>query len=123
MEQTFSMQDLFRATIRSEEEKLEIEFCTIEEFQLAISELTQAGISEAQVQLLLGLPFSKFCKPEFIKVVLLALALKKQTTTVAKLHKALQEKEFWARIHGNSICFETETLPNIRTIDAYLGLR
>lgn len=123
MKQTCLIHDLYRATKLSKEEKEIFDFCTLEDFRFAINELNRAGLSSAQVQMLLERPFSRFGRQEYSGVVLFALALKKQATTVAKLHQALQDGEYWARIHGRSICFETETLPNIETINAYLGLK
>lgn len=123
MERTFLIQALYRATSLSKGEKETFDSCTVEDFRLAINELALAGVSDAHVQLLLGRPFSRLGRQDYSVVFLLALALKKQATTVEKLHKALQEAEYRVRIYGGTICFETETLPNTDTIDIYLGLK
>ena len=119
----FSMQALYLATIKCEEEEAYVSFWSVESFQLAIVALNQAGLSSEQVQLLQGVPFSRFNDCNYTEVLLLALAIKKGTTTIDELHKHLQEKEYWAHIHGSSICIETESLPNVTLINSYLGLK
>jgi hypothetical protein len=118
----FTMVDLYRMTIENDREQEYFQYWTVENFQKAIVVLDQAGITEGQVQLLIGKVFSRFGEREYREVLLLALALKKGKLTAHQVHKKLQEMEYHARIYGKSICFETETLPKIPTIQAYLGL-
>lgn len=120
---SFSIQALFQATIKTDQERDYVQYWSIEEFQKAVVELNNAGLTSDQIQILEGIPFSRFHPRQYSEVLLLALAIRKKTTTVEKIHQYLQEREYWARIHGNSICIEAENLPEIATINSYLGLR
>ncbi len=118
----FSIANLIHKTIKSDNERAYVQHPTVSEFQQAITELDQAGLSQAQVQLLQRKPFSRFTERDYQEVMLIALAIRKQTTTVANIHTYLQEREYRARIYGNTIVIQTERLPGIEAINGYLGL-
>lgn len=120
---SFSIQALIHKTIKTDQEREYVQYWTINEFQQAITELNSAGLTSVQIQLLEGMPFSRFTPRQYSEVLLLALAIKKKTTSIEMIHRYLQEREYWARIHGNTICIATEALPEITTINSYLGLK
>jgi hypothetical protein len=119
---SFSFESLIRSTLKNDEEREYVQYWTIENFRQAIQDLNREGLSSDQIQILQGLPFSRFSDRKFSEILLLALAIRKNTTTVEKIHLYLQETEFWARMHGRSICIQTETLPEVGMINSYLGL-
>jgi hypothetical protein len=119
---SFSIESLLRSTLQNDEEREYVQYWTIENFRQAILDLNQAGLSSDQIQILQGMPFSRFSDREFSEVLLLALAIRKNSITVKKIHLYLQERELWARMHKYSICIQTETLPEVGTINSYLGL-
>ena len=118
----FSVDSLFWKTARTAEEKNYVRRWTMEHFRLAVGYLNHAGLTPVQIQLFLRKPFSKFDGHDYMTVLLLSLAITKKTTTVERLHQHLQELEYWARMHGYSICIKTEELQEVGTINAYLGL-
>ena len=118
----FSIECLYRITVKSDAEREYVQHWSVEHFQRAIAHLNHAGLTQDQIQMLQRKPFSRFIDRDYQEVLLLALAMQKQTTTVGKIHKYLQEREYWARIHGNSILIQTERLPGIDAINGYLGL-
>lgn len=119
----FSIDGLYRITVKSDAEREYVQHWSVENFQRAIAHLNQAGLTQDQIQMLQRKTFSRFMDRDYQEVLLLALAIQKLTTTVARIHKYLQEREYWARINGNTILIQTERLPGIEAINAYLGLR
>jgi hypothetical protein len=117
-----SISHLYHATVKSDEDRCFVDYGQMEEFQQALGILSYAGVTNDHIQLFLNKPFSKFTEYDYKIVRLLGLAIENETLTADKIHKELQEREFHSRIHGKSICFETEQLPNIGTINLYLGL-
>lgn len=120
---SFSIQAIFQATIKTDQEREYVQYWSIEDFQKAMLALNKAGLTSDQIQILEGMPFSRFTGRQFSEILLLELAIRKQTTTIENIYRYLQEREYWARMHGNSICIQIETLPDVETINSYLGLK
>jgi hypothetical protein len=99
-----------------------MENASIAEFLAAVTWIGEKGVAARHLQLLIGEPFSRFGFSERTHVMLLQLALKQGVVTAVELQQHLREQELWARMHGRSILIDTETLPSVALIDAYLGL-
>lgn len=91
-------------------------------FVKAVAYLAVAGLSEEQIQWMIGEPFSEFGSEEFATVLIMALALERGTATVDEWYDQLRERELAMRIWGMSMLFVTETLPSMEEIDEDLGI-
>jgi hypothetical protein len=118
----FSIDRLIRSTLKTDDDRVYVQYSTITEFREAIVKLDQAGITQAQIQLLQHKPFSRFVERDYQEVMLIALAIRKGTATVAQIHRCIQEREYQARIYGRTTVIQTEQLPGIEMINGYLGL-
>jgi len=122
MKNGFSFRLLGESVTATESDWYLMEHANIAEFFAAIAWIEEQGFTTRHLQLLIGEPFSRFGFSERSHVMLLQLALKQGILTVAELQQHLREQELWERMHGRSILIETEALPGVAIIDAYLGL-
>lgn len=118
----FSMTDLVKRTLKSDQEFNELQFAGLSVFLATVARLEQEGLSQQQLQMLIECPFSRFGRRECGETLVLALALARGTATVAEWHEALRNRMVWARMHGSVPRLPTETLPDLAAIDAELGL-
>lgn len=118
----FSMTDLIKRTLKSDQEFNELQFAGLSIFLATVARLEQDGLSQQQLQMLVECPFSRFGRRECGETLVLALALVRGTATVAEWHEVLRNRMVWARMHGCVPWLPTETLPDREAIDAELGL-
>lgn len=119
---SYSMSHLVSRAI-SWEEYERIRFADSLDFYICAHHLEQAGMTQRQLQLLIGKPFSAFSRNDCFCVVVMALALARGKATVAEWHEALREDEAWAKLDHRTSLFPTETLPSLDSIDKDLGIK
>lgn len=117
-----SMADLIRRTLNNEEEFDALRFAGISAFLAAVARLEKEGITQSQLQMLLGCPFSRFSERECFETQVMALAIERGTATAAGWHEVLRNQAMWARMHNGDFAVPRQTLPDPHDIDAALGL-
>ncbi|MDY0074170.1 MAG: hypothetical protein RBR77_16175 [Thauera sp.] len=113
---------LLNHTIKGEEEFSDLQYDGMLSFMSAVRHLEAVGLTQRQLQLLIGTPFSRFQDEHCFMVRVLSLALKRGKARVSHWHDILREEALWAHMHGRDPWFTTESLPDLAAIDAELGL-
>lgn len=116
------IEQLVERTLTTESELQAAEYSSVEEKRDALATLQHAGLTTEQLQLLLKARFSRFRQNDWFRVMVLATAITKGTTTVSKLHGVLRDREYWARLHNQSTHFQTESLPDLGEINNCMGI-
>lgn len=106
------MNTLIQRTLRNENELNDLRFAGLAAFMVALAQLTAAGMTAAQLQWFIGVPFRHFGVNERFKVMLLARALERGTDCVENWQQQLFNEEFWQRLHGDSQFFTPDPLPD-----------
>lgn len=120
---SFSMSHLISRTCADDEEHDRIGFADSLDFYICVHHLEQAGMTQRQLQLLIGKPFSAFSSDDRFCAIVMALALARGKATVAEWHEALREDEARAKLGHRTSLFPTEALPNLDGIDKDLGIK
>lgn len=118
----FDMTQLIQVTLKHENEYDRLRQADLSTFLAAISYLEIVGLSQTQLQMLIGRPFSLFGEDQCLETIVMALAIERGTATVDQWHEDLRNEAIWARMHGMTLWVPTETLPDMNEIDIALGL-
>jgi hypothetical protein len=113
---------LIDITLKSPEEHEMLFHAGLLEFLNTVQGLEKAGLSQSQLQWLLGRPFSRFKDEDFFTTQLLALSLLRGTARVDDWHRMLQEEGLRARMNKCDPWFPAEQMPQLEDINAELGL-